>query len=50
MKIIVQLYDPDGCGCGSFTENINSLVDLIEYLDYISDNGYYSFEIGVDDQ
>lgn len=46
MKIVIQLYDPDGCGCGSYTNDFDTLEGLLKYLDDISDNGYYSYEIG----
>lgn len=46
MKIAVQLYDPDGCGCGCFYNDVDTIEDLLQFLDNISDNGYYSYEIG----
>lgn len=45
MKISIQLYDDNGCGCGMFYNDLDTIEELLKFLDYISDNGYYSYEI-----
>lgn len=45
MRIAVQLYDDNGCGCGMFYNDIETIEELLKFLDYISDNGLYSYEI-----
>lgn len=45
MKIAVQLYDDNGCGCGMFYNDIETIEELLKFLDYISDNGLYAYEI-----
>lgn len=49
MKICCQLYDPDGCACGAFYNDCTTIEELVKFLDDISDNGYYSYEIGIDE-
>ena len=49
MIICCQLYDDDGHGCGAFYEEITTIPELIKWLDEISDNGYYTYEIGIDE-
>ena len=49
MKICAQLYDPDGCACGAFYKECATIPELIQFLDDISSNGYYSYEIGIDE-
>ena len=46
MRIYVQLYDDSGSGCGMFYNDVDTLEDLLDFLDEISDHGYYSYEIG----
>lgn len=49
LKIVAQLYDPDGCACGEFYQECATIEELIAFLDDISYNGYYSYEIGIDE-
>ena len=49
MRIICQLYDPDGHGCGAFIEDCETIEELVRFLDEVSDNGYYTYEIGIDE-
>lgn len=49
MKICCQLYDPDGCACGAFYNDCTTIEELVQFLDDISDNGYYTYEIGIDE-
>ena len=46
MRIYVQLYDDNGSGCGMFYNDVDTLEALLDFLDEISDHGYYSYEIG----
>lgn len=45
MKIAVQLYDDCGCACGCFYKDINTLQELLEYLDEVSPNREFIYEI-----
>lgn len=45
MKIAVQLYDENGRGCGMFYNDCETIAELLNFLDYISDNGLFSYEI-----
>lgn len=46
MKIFVQLYDEYGHGCGMYYNDCDTISELLSFLDTISDNGYYTYEIG----
>ena len=46
MKLAIQLYDDNGSGCGMFFNDIETIEELLKFLDYISNNGLYSYEIG----
>ena len=46
MKLAIQLYDDNGCGCGMFFNDIETIAELLKFLDYISNNGLYSYNIG----
>lgn len=45
MKIVIQLYDDCGCGCGAFYRDVETIDELLEALAEVSYNGTYIYEI-----
>lgn len=45
MKIVIQLYDDNACGCGAFYRNVETIEELLQALDDLSPNREYIYEI-----